>query len=346
MNNINVLSDVIAINLEFSIWTGRKTLAAGDVSLAGEMPPKEIISLGSKHTTNPKALKIFNTLKRRAERACKSVGIPFMGGYAIPVKKANDIANTLHEILAQFELEKSAYLLKHAAIQDEWINKYPEYKNALIKALTDTKEVEGRINASFSMFKVQSVESEIGIDTGITKQVNALNGALDKDVVKEAGLLLESLNSAIRPNQVNVKGLVKLREKVEGLAFLNQRFSILVNEIRKVEVNLPVAGNLSFDDQNKLSGLLYRMREPSRLAELMQQIITPSVENVADAKVDTSLNKAAESILLEADFEVGSTSDSSDSSEFEFEFDFDFDERTQLKEDKPAQEKMIKSFSF
>ena len=91
-NAVSVLQDVIAIHLHFSTWTGRKILEENDLSLQGEAPPKEIINLGSKHTTDPAALKVFNTLKRRAERACLRKGIPFMGGYAIPVKDANEIA--------------------------------------------------------------------------------------------------------------------------------------------------------------------------------------------------------------------------------------------------------------
>lgn len=66
--SIQTLNNVVATNLNFSIWTGRKILDNDDLSLSGEVPPREIINLGSKHTTDPKALKVFSTLKRRAER--------------------------------------------------------------------------------------------------------------------------------------------------------------------------------------------------------------------------------------------------------------------------------------
>ncbi|WP_028864966.1 DUF3150 domain-containing protein [Psychromonas aquimarina] len=313
MSNVNVLKDVIAVNLLFSIWTGRKTLSDGDLSINGETPPKEVISLGSKHTTDPKALKIFHTLKRRAERLCKTVGIQFMGGYAIPSAKADYIASKLHDILGQFEQEKAAYLLKHSRTQQEWINKYPQYKEVLTKALTDASDVENRISATFSMFKMQSVESEISCDTGISKQVSALSGTLDKDVLKEANLLLESLNGALKPCQTNVRGMIKLREKVEGLAFLNGRFNTLVNEMKRVEAQLPVAGNLSVNDQHTLSGLLYRMCEPTRLAELMSQIIAQpqnEQEQVLTIEPETSEQVISENDLAfgEDDYSFGDNS--------------------------------------
>ncbi len=298
MNNISVLNDVIAVNLLFSVWTGRKTLKDGDLRIDGKMPPKEVITLGSKHTTDPKALTIFNTLKRRAERLLKSVGIPFMGGYAIPSGKADFVAKELHSILNQFDKEKSAYLLKHSDIQQEWIAKYPDWEQALKQALTAVEDVEKRIHATFSMFKIQSVENEMQHDSGISKQVTALSGTLDKDVLKESSVLLESLSGAIRPCQTNVRGVAKLREKIEGLAFLNGRFNLLVNEIKKVEKELPVVGNLTVDEKNKLSGLLFRMSSETRLAELMNQISTTEKTNEA-TQADSVTNE--NSMLFEND---------------------------------------------
>lgn len=117
----SVLNDIVAVQLNVNQWTGRKKLAENDLSLQGEVPPKEIINLGSKHTTDPKALKVFNTLKRQMERACLTIGIPFLGGYAVPSDKADELAKRLTKIVGQFELEKTAYLQKHESIQQDWI---------------------------------------------------------------------------------------------------------------------------------------------------------------------------------------------------------------------------------
>ncbi|MGR5178853.1 DUF3150 domain-containing protein [Vibrio mediterranei] len=303
-----VLQDVIAVNLHFSIWTGRKMLEENDLSINGEAPPREVINLGSKHTTDPKALKVFHTLKRQAERLCLRVGIPFLGGYAIPTHKADDVAKELAKIIAKFEAEKDAYLLKHESIQDEWISKFPAYEQILRKALTPTEDVKNRINANFSMFQVQSAEHKVqSASTGLDNQVENLTGTLDSDILKSANKLLASLTGAIQPNQVNVRGLRDLREKVEGLAFLNGRFSKLVNKIKKVEGAMPITGKLSQDEINVLSGLLFRMSDESKLQALMSSMSDPepTQEEVTQSE-PTSITD----------------------SDFEFEADFDFDEPT------------------
>jgi hypothetical protein len=268
-----VLNDVIAVQLHFSIWTGRKKLGESDLSIQGETPPKEVINLGSKHTTDPKALNVFNTLKRQAERLCLSVGIPFLGGYAIPSAKADYIAKHLAIIVGKFEMEKVAYLARHEAIQAEWIGRFPAYERILRKALTPSKEVEQRISANYSMFQVQSAQGKVtSADTGLNNQVDSLSCTLDADVLKNAKKLLESLTDAIQPNQTNVNGLKSIREKVEGLAFLNGRFHNLVNEIKKVEAKMPITGKLTTDETNVLAGLLFRMSDESKLQSLMSNI--------------------------------------------------------------------------
>ncbi|GAD91340.1 hypothetical protein VHA01S_085_00170 [Vibrio halioticoli NBRC 102217] len=273
-----ILSDVIAVQLNFSIWTGRKKLADSDLSIAGERPPKEVVNLGSKHTTDPKALNVFSTLKRQAERLCLSVGIPFLGGYAIPTDQADSIAKKLAVIVEQFETEKANYLLRHDSIQDDWIGKFPAYESILRKALTPTEEVEKRITATYSMFQVQSAHNVITeADTGLDNQVDGLTQTLDEDILKNSRQLLKSLTGAIHPNQTNVRGLKSLREKIDGLAFLDSRFNTLVSEIQAIEAQMPSSGKLEITDVNILSGLLYRMSDENKLAALMSSLQKPVV---------------------------------------------------------------------
>lgn len=311
MTNIKatqVLKDVVAVNLHFSIWTGRKKLAEQDLTLKGETPPKEIVNLGSKHTTDPKALKVFNTLKRRAERLCLAYGIPFLGGYAIPMNKADYVATELKKITDSFEVEKQAYLLKHEKIQNEWIEKYPAFERILVKALTPAKDVEQRLSACFSMFQVQSAQEGItSVDTGLSNQVESLTGTLDDDILKSATKLLESLTGAIQPNQTNVNGLKGLREKVEGLAFLNGKFSNLVNEIKKVECAMPLVGKLTQAETNVLSGLLFRMSDSDKLQSLMQSLTSPAPQ---PEEIEPVINAVMPEVMPfsddDFDFDMGS----------------------------------------
>ncbi|EOX3447505.1 cobalamine biosynthesis protein [Vibrio cholerae] len=301
----SVLNDIVAVQLHVSQWTGRKKLADTDLSLNGEIPPKEIINLGSKHTTDPEALKVFNTIKRRMERACLTVGIPFLGGYAVPANKADELAKLLTRETAQYAMEKMAYLHRHEAIQKDWIKKFPDYEKILIQALTPKVDVEKRISANFSMFKVQSAQASVSVDSGLGNQVESLGQTLDADILKSAQKLLDSLAGAIQPNQTNVSSLRKLREKVEGLAFLNNRFSQLVNKIKKVESEMPIVGKLTTDEVNKLSGLLFRMSDENKLQALMQNLEQePTATNVQTPQVNEQPEKNDPIDLSETQFDI------------------------------------------
>ncbi|TXY52018.1 DUF3150 domain-containing protein [Vibrio cholerae] len=110
---------------------------------------------------------------------------------------------------------------------------------------------------------------------------------------------------AIQPNQTNVSSLRKLREKVEGLAFLNNRFSQLVNKIKKVESEMPIVGKLTTDEVNKLSGLLFRMSDENKLQALMQNLEQePTATNVQTPQVNEQPEKNDPIDLSETQFDI------------------------------------------
>lgn len=317
-NTMNVLENVTAVQVKFSIWTGRKKLSENDLSLKGETPPREIVHLGSKHTTDPAALKVFHKLKRRCDRLLSGVGIPFLGGYAIPASESDKISKDLQLIMEEVAREKAIYLSNHTQIQQDWISKFPDYEAILVKALTPVSDVEKRINASFSMFKVQS--ANMNEHDGLSEQTNDLSESLDDDILSSARSLLDNLTKAVKPNQTNVSSLRKLKEKVDGLAFLNKKFRNLVNEINKVETELPTVGCLATQDINKLSGLLYRMSDATKLDHLMKGLDNDS-NTVADsfnALNNEPANKAS------SDFEI----DKSIDFDFDDSINVDFDDVT------------------
>ena len=63
----NALNDVIVVSLDVRIWSGRKKLRPEDLTTSGRLPPKDLVSLGSKKIFDPKALKPFAEVKRKAE---------------------------------------------------------------------------------------------------------------------------------------------------------------------------------------------------------------------------------------------------------------------------------------
>ena len=55
MKTMHVLDRLVAVNLDVRIWSGRKKLTAEDLSLGADVPPEDLVSLGSKRVCDPDA---------------------------------------------------------------------------------------------------------------------------------------------------------------------------------------------------------------------------------------------------------------------------------------------------
>ena len=65
ISDIRILDNLLALNLDISLWSARKKMTVEDFGGA-ELPPEDLASLGSKRIADPSSLKIFSTLKARA----------------------------------------------------------------------------------------------------------------------------------------------------------------------------------------------------------------------------------------------------------------------------------------
>ena len=112
MHAITQITDRLTlVMLSISIWSGRKKLRPEDLHLSdGEIPPEDLVSLGSKRVCDPDALKAFHRIKQSAERACLRVGTRFLGGFAVPHEQAEALAEQLETLKLQFEVETGLFL--------------------------------------------------------------------------------------------------------------------------------------------------------------------------------------------------------------------------------------------
>ena len=65
ISDIRILDNLLALNLNVSLWSARRKMSQEDLGGA-ELPPEDLASLGSKRIADPENLKVFGTLKARA----------------------------------------------------------------------------------------------------------------------------------------------------------------------------------------------------------------------------------------------------------------------------------------
>ena len=113
--SIQTLDKLLICHIDCSIWSGRKKLRPEDFRLANgsQLPPKDVASLGSKKICDPEALANFERLKKEAQRLCEQVGVRFLGGYAVPEDRIDQIVPELDVMVNKFCRRSKRHFLVH-----------------------------------------------------------------------------------------------------------------------------------------------------------------------------------------------------------------------------------------
>lgn len=229
----NVLEKVALVQIDISIWSGRKKLRPEDIRLGdgGALPPETVASLGSKKVIGREALKTFETLKKRAQRLPEEIGVRFLGGYAVPVERAQEVSEHLKKVQAEFAEARTEFLANYGRLVEEWVAEHPSFAESLRKAVPPKEYVARATDFRFAIFQVTPAEAESGLDS----QAMGLGGRLLEEVAADARKWMERfLASASEVSQRTLRPLVRIRDKLEALAFLSgaaQPLNAAINEV-------------------------------------------------------------------------------------------------------------------
>jgi len=135
MHATQVLDRLVAVNLDVRIWSGRKKLTAEDLSLGADVPPEDLVSLGSKRVCDPDAIKVFHRLKQQAERVCLTGGMRFLGGYAIPEERTETVSAELDALGETFARERATFVAGYGQAIEDWIALHPQWEAAIREAV-------------------------------------------------------------------------------------------------------------------------------------------------------------------------------------------------------------------
>ena len=245
-NEIPLTEKLVVVHLDFRQWTGTTVFKESDFQIGdnGRLPPKAIIrELGSKNIIDPKELERFNTIKQRARSLLEQNGVSFMGGWGIPLDRAETILKELKVHADEYESAKAEFLKNYDKKVEEWIAQNPDFAPQLRSAVKSALEVDTRIYARFTAVRI----APVGDNDGLNAEVGSLAERLLKSVAQTANrLLVESLtgkqDSGVTQRPVGT--LRKMREKLIGLQFLDNGISPLINMIDETIRRIPKSGKI------------------------------------------------------------------------------------------------------
>lgn len=281
--NNQVLEQLILVSLsDISGISGRKKLKKEDFGVGADLPPDVMVSLGSKKVIDPKLINPFERLKTKAHSLCLGVGIRFMGGYAIPTDKVNDLISSLNDVKQEFYAYKKEFL---KADFNGWINSFEEkYRAILLRdAAIDISYMEAQIQFGFTAIHITPYGNAI-IEDGFAGQVKSLADEIYEEVSSIAEGYLKNLN----PNAISQHTLNPLRvavEKFRTLSFIDSSVEGLCEYMSQVLDNLPSTGKITGKDYNDALSLLNNLRDPHAAKSFVSLFSNPQAASSLDASL-------------------------------------------------------------
>lgn len=257
-----ITARIVLVMLDVRIWSGRKKLRAEDLTLAGEAPPEDLVSLGSKRVCNPEALKVFQRVKKEAERFCLRWGTRFLGGYAVPEEYAEQLAEKLGEVKSEFDRETQEFLSGYDRALEDWIASLPRWEAPIRRAVEPVNVVGGRLRFGYQLLEVAPAPMPGTLD----QEVAGLADGIFSEIAQVAR---EMENSFLGKEVLNRRALgtfKRIRDKLDCLSFVDPRIQPVVDTIDDWAGRLPKTGPIDGALFNEGHGLALLLGDPDKLA--------------------------------------------------------------------------------
>ena len=277
VSDIRILDNLLALNLNVSLWSARRKMSQDDLGGA-ELPPEDLASLGSKRIADPENLKVFGTLKARAFNYLDRHGVRFMSGWAIPEEKAGEIVQELCNIRNDFQKEKESFLAGYDQNVQSWIEKHHQWGEIIRNSIVGPDYVRARMDFRWQLYKVSPLEQHADntavLEAGLAEEVQGLGGTLFDEVAKSADDIWRRVYHG--KTEVTHKALSPLRTlhtKLTGLSFVEPHVAPVADIVQAALLRMPKKGNIVGTDLLLLQGLVCLLKDSAALVAHAQKVI-------------------------------------------------------------------------
>ncbi len=277
VSDIRILDNLLALNLNVSLWSARRKMSQEDLGGA-ELPPEDLASLGPKRIADPENLKVFGTLKARAFNYLDRHGVRFMSGWAIPEEKAGEIVQELCNIRNDFQKEKVAFLAGYDQNVQAWVEKHHQWGEIIRNSIVGPDYVRARMDFRWQLYKVsplaQHTDNTAVLEAGLAEEVQGLGGTLFGEVAKSTEDIWRRVYHG--KTEVAHKALSPLRTlhaKLTGLSFVEPHVAPVADVVQAALLRMPKKGNIIGTDLLLLQGLVCLLKDSDALVAHAQKVI-------------------------------------------------------------------------
>lgn len=280
---------VVVVNTDFTLFSGRKKLRPKDLQKVApsDLPPEDVATLGHKKVVDPKDLAPLYRLRREVERNLLEVGFRFMGQIAVPESEVKRMDSYLKDAKKRFYAEVDDFRSNLNRRVDEWCNQHPEWAPIIRAAVPSPSEVT--LDFHYRLVRVRPVTENVDPDADDSED-NLLEGACEtifSEIAQHASQTWEtSYKGAGRVSQKALRPLRRMRDKLNGLTFVDVRIGPVVETIDDALAECPKTGYIDGANLGDLQGVLLLLSDSDRMVAhgeaalgLQQSVIPPEVED-------------------------------------------------------------------
>ena len=239
-----------------TVMTGAVTMDSGDIVLGkgGSIIPSECRAAnGRKYFMSRDVLNKLNSCRNRLVRYLEGVSIHYLGGYAAPLTKREEVLKVIEKEQNAFnQIKQTELVAQYDRLVENWCNQFPEYATQLKNSAPSIEKVKERNHFSVNVFQVKPLEGEAEI-----AEDSNLGEKLFKEVNKEARKLYnDSFRGKTECTRKAVSALERMAQKLQGLAFLDNRALPLFTEVQKRINKLPKHGPYTGNTLTEISNIV------------------------------------------------------------------------------------------
>lgn len=281
-------SKLVVVMPEIRIYGGKHALQPKDLGdLVSSLPPKDLAELGTLRALSPLDIAPFKALRQRAIRLLFSAGPRFMGGYALSEDKVPKVGKELDALQEKFNEHKSTLLNDLEVRNTAWADAHASWAS-VIRAKQPTAEYVSD-NLFFGIRAFRVTPDDVIKNNHLNEELSGLPGQLLSEMATVAhDLWEESLKGKDKVKRQVLGTIRTLRNKADGLAFLDVRVLNLVRRMDEVLGHIAQEGPLTGADLMAVTGLVLLIADTDKLREDVVASDEDDEEPPAVATSDTS----------------------------------------------------------
>lgn len=289
------LEDVVIFAPAISLWSGRGKLVAEDIGIDENLlPPQALASLGSKRLISKEDIKPIEKAKRKIMREIANGGLNFLNGFAFPRDRAEQKALLLDKLVREAEKVRDKFVQDFDAKAKAWQEKFPDWAHIISAALPTKEKLATKIAFSYQAFLAGKPEDKL-LAKRLEDQAGGLAGTLWAEIESEAIDFVKKSFGGQRNSatQRTIKPVLRMVDKLDGLAFLDHRVGPLVDMLKIVLQDFPAKGKISDEMYLRLVRIGSLLADQSNMQAAGQRIFDGEpIEVVANDIVGAPLKVA------------------------------------------------------